>query len=809
MAKIKHNNFIDTVSEISQNAKDKGIMQLYTEDEAFDGRHVMIKGKKLCHFGTTGYLGLEQDFRLKQAASDAIWKYGTQFPLSKTYVSFVIYKELEEKLEQMYGVPVVVTKNSTLGHLGVIPTIIRDEDGVILDHQVHWSVQNAAQMLKTRGVMLEMIKHNDLNMLEDKIRELSSKCSKVWYFADGIYSMFGDVAPIGQLKGLMRKYPQLNLYFDDVHGQSWTGRHGTGYVFSQFDPLPENVVLFCTLSKSFGASGGMMVTTNTEYYRKVKNFGGPLTFSAQLEPASVAAASASASIHLSDEIYEMQNELAGKIAYCNELLSKSDLPLVDKNDCPVFYVGTGAPANGFNFIKKMMDNGFFVNMGIFPAVPVKKTGARFTISRHNTREDIERLVDAMVHYYPITMKEEAYSNNLVRKIFGLPRIEEKSAVNPIAESKLNLEVFNSISQLDKDAWNRLMGGKSIFDYDGLLFLENTFTQNQKDEHNWKFIYIIIRDDSGSVVLTTYLTLSLWKEDMLAPAAVSKNLETRRKDDPYYLSSKVLSIGSLFTEGDQLYYDKNHQDWNEALTLLFRKLEELDSELKPSMVVLRDFEDNDEEFKNLVLKKGYIKIDLPESCVLEDLSWKDKEGYINSLSAKSRRNFRKDIEPYIDLFDVSVQETASEEEIRYFHQLYLNVWKKNFDLNTFSFSTEVIKHISEHPNWEFIVLKLKEKFREKEDNSPVAVMFSYKNLNTSYVPAFIGMDYDYLTKYGIYRQMLFRTIIRAHDLGFRKVDFGLSASFEKKKVGATIIPKVAYIQAKDNYAMEMLETIHKS
>lgn len=807
MAKIKHNNFIDTVSEISQNAKDKGIMQLYTEDEAFDGRHIVINGKTLCHFGTTGYMGLEQDYRLKQAAVDAIWKYGTQFPLSKTYVSFVIYKELEDKLQQMYGVPVVVTKNSTLGHLGVIPTIVRDEDGVILDHQVHWSVQNAAQMLKNRGVSLEMIKHNDLNMLEDKIRELSSKCTKIWYFADGIYSMFGDVAPIPELKELMNKYPQLNLYFDDVHGQSWIGKHGTGYVFSQFDPLPENVVIFCTLSKSFGASGGMMVTSNTEYYRKVKNFGGPLTFSAQLEPASVAAASAAASIHLSDDIYLYQSELADKIAYCNELLAKTDLPLVDKNYCPVFYIGTGAPANGYNFIKKMIDNGYFVNMGIFPAVPVKKTGARFTISRHNTKEDIQGLVETMVEHYPLTMKEEGYSNNLVRKIFNLPLIEEKVAVDPIEASKLTLELNTSIAQLDENTWNRLMGGTSVFDYQGLQFLEKTFTNNTKTEHNWKFIYITVKDESGQPVLMTYLTLSLWKEDMLAPAAVSQNLETRRKDNPYYLSSHVLAIGSLFTEGDQLYLDRHHQDWKEALALLLRKIEELDSELKPSMVVLRDFVDNDEAFKNQILKKGYIKIDLPESCILEDLSWETTEDYINSLSSKSRRNFRRDIEPYIDVFDVSIQPTASQEEIAHYHQLYLNVWRRNYDMNTFSFSENLVKNISDDPNWEFIVLKLKQS--DKADNPAVAVMFAYKNQGISYVPAFIGMNYDYLTEYGIYKQMLYRTILRAHELGFKKVDFGFSASFEKKKVGARVIPKIAYIQAKDNYAMEMLETIHKS
>src|SRR5688500_9855474 len=160
MAKIKHNNFLDTVDEVISDAKREGIVHLYAEDEALSGRQVKIKGKELFHFGTTGYLGLEQDQRLKNAAVEAILKYGTQFPLSKTYISHPLYKVLEEKVYAMYGDPIIITKNSTLGHLGVIPCVVRDEDGVILDHQVHWSVQSAVQMLKTKGVPLELIRHN-------------------------------------------------------------------------------------------------------------------------------------------------------------------------------------------------------------------------------------------------------------------------------------------------------------------------------------------------------------------------------------------------------------------------------------------------------------------------------------------------------------------------------------------------------------------------------------------------------------------------------------------------------------------------
>src|SRR4028119_2244563 len=98
----------------------------------------------------------------------------------------------------MYGHPVLIAKNSTLAHIAVIPGVVRDEDAVILDHQVHWSVQNACQLLKPRGIHVDMIRHSNLHMLEEKIKEFGNKYDKIWYMADGVYSMYGDFAPLGE-----------------------------------------------------------------------------------------------------------------------------------------------------------------------------------------------------------------------------------------------------------------------------------------------------------------------------------------------------------------------------------------------------------------------------------------------------------------------------------------------------------------------------------------------------------------------------------------------------------------------------------
>jgi len=802
MAKIKHNNFLDTVNEVFTDAKEAGVLHLYAEDESFSGRTLQIQNKKLFHFGTTGYLGLEQDYRLKEAAINAITKYGTQFPLSKSYISHPLYKTLEEQIEKMYDHPVIITKNSTLGHIGVIPSVVDDQDAIILDHQVHWSVQSAAKTLKSRSVTIEMIRHNDLQMLEDKIKSLSSKHRRIWYMVDGIYSMYGDYAPIKELLQLCNKYPQLFLYCDDVHGMSWTGKNGTGYVLSQLNELPDNILIFGTLSKTFGASGAFLTCSDSKMHQKIKTFGGPLTFSAQLEPASVGAAIASAKIHLSPEIYTLQSELKERIDLFNHLLSQTDLPLVNKNNSPVFYIGTGMPKTGYNFVNRLMNEGFFVNLGLFPAVPVKNTGVRITISRHNQKEEIKSLVAAMTYHFP---KSLVSTNTTKHRVYTAFKIPTPKLADAETSNKLTLQMEDTIQNIAKEEWNEMLGKQGIFDWDGLLFLESVFNDNIMKEHNWRFYYFIIRDAKNKPILATFFTFNLWKEDMLASESISVNLEQQRINNPYLFTSYVLSMGSLFTEGQHYYLDKNHSDYKMAFDMMFQKLDDLDLKLNPSMLVLRDFE-IDSNLNQIFHQQGFIKISMPESCTIEDLTWNNVDEYIATLSSRNRRHFRKEIVPFESCFDIIIKTALNSQELSHLYELYENVRKNNLGLNTFSFPKKMLKIMSKHPNWEFIILTVKKEL-EPKNRIPVGVMFCYKNRNYTYAPAFVGLDYTYLKKYQIYRQLLYQTIKRAKALLFKRIDFGMTAAFEKKKLGAKIKHKVAYIQAKDNFSMEMMDSIN--
>mgnify|MGYP003629590439 CR=1 FL=1 len=794
MAKIKHHNFLNTVHEVFTDAKKAGVLHLYAGGSSFSGRTIEVDGRNLFHFGTTGYLGLEQDGRLKEAAKEAIERYGTQFPLSKSYISNPLYEELESSVRKMYGYPIIITKNSTLGHMGVIPSAVADDDVVILDHQVHWSVQNAAKMLKTRSVPIEMIRHNNLEMLEDKIKKYRGGKRRIWYMADGIYSMYGDYAPVKELMALSKTYPQLHFYFDDVHGMSWKGRNGTGYVLDQLGELSEHVLLFGTLSKTFGASGAVLACSNPKMYDKIKTFGGPLTFSAQLEPASVAAAIASARIHLSPEIYELQEDLGHRIDHFNDGLEQTELPLIDSNASPVFYIGTGMPKTGYNFVNRLMGEGFYVNLGIFPAVPVKNTGVRITISRHNEKEDIRALVEAMAYHFPKALEATGTNPERVYHAFKLGARKSKTQKS---SNELSLKIFDSIDGVDKVEWNRYLGGQGVYDWDGLKFLESVFRDNPKKEHNWSFRYVVIRDLKGRPVLMTFLSHSLWKDDMLAPVQVSEGLEEERRSNPYHLCSMVLSMGCLFTEGDHMYCNVSHPLADRAMDLFLEFMENQERGMGCKMTVLRDFP-KDSIWNTQLFGHGFLRVQMPNSCSVDLKDMSSIEKYIATLSSRNRRHFRNDIEPYLGSVQCRTVPRLTSLELGQAGALFEKVRSRNLGLNTYSFPATLFERMNENPLWEFIML-----FPFNEPDRVLGVMFCYRNTDRVYVPAFIGMDYGALEQYAVYRQLLYRTIERAIDLGLPKIDFGMTAAFEKRKLGATVQEKYAFIETRDNFILEQL------
>lgn len=800
------NSIIDTIDQIVTDGVQRGILHLYTEDHEVRGNIITLKNRKVVNFGSCSYLGLEFDERLTEGAINALKAYGTQFSESRAYVSVEPYQELESLLEQVFGLPVVVTATTTLGHISNIPVLVGGNDAVIMDHQVHHSVQTAVNLVKVKGVHTELLRHNRTDLLEQRIVALRRKYRKIWYMADGVYSMFGDNCPVGAIKELLDKYPEFHFYADDAHGMSIYGENGKGYILSQL-PYHERMYLATSLNKAFASGGGVLIFPNREIARKVRSCGGPMITSGPLQPPNLGAGIAAAKIHLSDEIYEMQETLHDNIRFANLMLKKFHLPVISESDAAVFFIGVSTPGMGYNLVKRMLNRGYYVNLGIFPAVPIKNTGIRFTITRLHTFTQIEQMISALAEEFMLAVTDENITVQQIYNAFKLTppteqQAEEVASVMINQVLNLKIEVYKTADNLDKKEWNELFYEKGSYDWDGVKLLEETFSNNLAPEDNWQFDYIIIRDNNEEPVLATFLTTCIWKDDMLSPGRVSEIIEQKRLQQPYYLTSKVIATGSLITEGEHIYINRQSPYWKDAVLMFTEKIGKLQDEYDANMIMLRDFSENNlpGELTKLLSENGFFRIQMPDANIIPELNWKSEHEFVSGLSRKSKQHYKADIARFIDEFEVRKVESPTSEDILNWHKLYCNIKNRSLELNTFTLPRKFFEKIATHTNWDILTLHLKERPEET-----IAVLCSYKSGN-SYSPMILGMDYRYLHSHKLYKQCLFRVIMRSKELECNKMYFGFSANTEKRKVGAEQVPTFAFLQVKDDFNIKEIENI---
>ena len=805
----KKNDLINTVNEISTIAKSRGIAHLYTQDKILNGRTILVNEKQLINFGSCSYLGIEVDERLKQGGIDGIKKYGSQYSSSRTYVATGSYLELEDLITQIFECPVIISTCTTLSHQAVMPIVIGENDAVIYDQQAHVSMQEMMYKLKHQGTTITMVRHNRMADLKNKIEELYDQHEKIWYVTDSVFSMYGDFLNIDEVVNFLTQYKKLYLYADDAHGMSWIGKHGSGWLKSKIGNHPK-VISVTSFAKGFASAGGIAIIPDKEMFQRVKLWGGPNTYSGPQQPAVIGASISSAKIHLSSEIAYLQDSLALKIKYCNELLVQYKLPVVAITESPIFFIGLGIPKLAYNIIEKLMKSGFYVNIGIFPAVPETCSGIRFTVTTHHSFHDIELLVAAIAKNLPIVLEEE---NKTIKDIFKafrkitsfehIPTDNLTSDQTKKDTTDYNIRYEKSIQNISKEKWDSFFGDKGAFDWDNLKLLEETFINNNAPEDNWEFHYYLIKNKQEKTVLATFFTTLLTKDDMLSPVEVSRKVEEKRKKDPYYMTSKMLMMGTAITNGQHLYLDKT-DNWQIVLKLLLSEVEQLYQTKEIDILNLRDFNSNDIELRDFLIDQGYIKIGLPNDHIINLKSIDSIDKYLLSLQQRKRSYIRREVVKMNELFEVRLVKKYTKQEIKKWYELYLNVHKNNLGLNMFPLPEILFNKMAYSKKWEIIELRVKGK-NDRTTKEPQSIAFSYINKPGICSFSIIGLDYDYLKSHSLYKQNLFLNIKRAIELKCHTIYWGLTTSNIKKKFDAEVIPQCSYIRVKDHYKMALMNT----
>jgi 7-keto-8-aminopelargonate synthetase-like enzyme len=389
----------------ARQAADAGLVRVLLDDEPLHGPYVTMNGREVVSFGSCSYMALNLDPRVTGAAVEAVRRYGITYSSSTVYTSLGLYGRLERLLGEITGGHVLVTPTTTLGHLAALPVLVGPGERVVVDAQAHASVHLAVQVLKAEGIGVDVVPHGDREALVAAIGTAADHHDAVWYLADGVYSMFGDVAPVPLLADLLDRHPNLHLYLDDAHGFSWHGARGRGWVLERMSMHPRLVVAL-SLSKSFGSGGGALAFGDPEVGERVRYLGGPLTFGGPLQVAELAAGVASAEIHLSAEHDERRARMAAHIEVARQTIGRTGLPAKPSTATPIWFVEIGRVEDTIEVGRRMLADGYYLNPSSFPAVPIGMSGLRISHTLHHDEQQIAAMLTTLAAHLADVLGED-------------------------------------------------------------------------------------------------------------------------------------------------------------------------------------------------------------------------------------------------------------------------------------------------------------------------------------------------------------------------------------------------------------------
>lgn len=361
--------------------KAMGVYPYFRPIEENEGPVVQIEGRKIVMAGSNNYLGLTAHPKVKEAALEAVRKYGTGCSGSRYLTGTLdLHIELEERLAKFFGTEAVLLYSTGYQTAqGIIPTLVQGKsEYVVSDRDNHACIVAGQIMAKGLTANLERYKHNDMEDLERVLSKLPTDAPKL-IVSDGVFSTGGEIVDLPKLVELAKKYNARTL-IDDAHSVGVIGKGGRGTA-SEFNLEKEVDLTMGTFSKTFASLGGF-VAGPERVINYLKHFSSALIFSASPTPAAVAAALAALNI-LEEEPWRVEKLISNANKVRTELKSAGFNVLDGRTAIVPVIVGSDPLA--FQMWRKLYDNGVFVNVFISPGVPQGRQMMR--TSYMSTHED--------------------------------------------------------------------------------------------------------------------------------------------------------------------------------------------------------------------------------------------------------------------------------------------------------------------------------------------------------------------------------------------------------------------------------------
>ena len=372
---------------LADEVKAMGIYPYYRPIESGQDPVVKMSGKDVLMFGSNSYLGLSDDPRLKEAAIEAIRKYGTSCSGSRFLNGTLdIHLALEEKLAALVGKEEAVTYSTGFQvNLGVVSCLGFKDGYIFLDALDHACIIDGSRLSFSRVLKFA---HNDMEALEKKMQVAPYDAPKL-IVVDGVYSMEGDIAPVPKLVELCEKY-NASLMIDDAHGLGVMGDHGRGTA-NHFGLTDKVDLIMGTFSKSFGSLGGF-IAGDHEVINYLKHNSRSLIFSASMPPANVAAVSRAIDIMLTET--DRVEHLWALTRHAHEEFKARGFD-IGHTQSPIIPLFVRDLQKCLTAVKMALDEGVFITPVIPPAVPEDSVIVRFALMATHSFEQLDEAIDKL------------------------------------------------------------------------------------------------------------------------------------------------------------------------------------------------------------------------------------------------------------------------------------------------------------------------------------------------------------------------------------------------------------------------------
>ena len=363
-----------------QEAKAAGIYPYFREISSEQDPEVIIKGKKVLMFGSNCYTGLVNHPKIKEAAINAIKKYGTGCAGSPFLNGTLdIHKQLEARLAAYVGKEDAMLYSTGFEvNLGVVSCLTGREDYILWDEQDHASIIEGRRLSFSQSLKY---KHNDMASLEAQLKKCSPDKVKL-IVTDGVFSMEGDVANLPEIVRLAKQY-NASVMVDEAHGIGVFGKGGRG-TCDHFGVTKDVDLIMGTFSKSFASLGGF-IACDKEITNYLRHHSRSYIFTASITPASTAAANAALDIMESEP--ERQEHLWELTNYALEGFRNMGCE-IGNTSTPIIPLFIRDNFKTFAITRDLLEEGIFVNPVVSPAVAPHDTLIRFSLMATHTKDQV-------------------------------------------------------------------------------------------------------------------------------------------------------------------------------------------------------------------------------------------------------------------------------------------------------------------------------------------------------------------------------------------------------------------------------------